>query len=169
MHSVVRIALCIFVVLGGPRFSKSNEYLRVKLNERVEFACNPSSEPSIIETRWTKDGVPLVNNGSVLLRSNNSTLVINKAAYDDEGVYTCLAKNMYNCDTKRFQLKVRSKLFHCYFSYTFSLLTYCTGPLTPLWPAIGIILELAIVAAIIIGYERYKKYQEKKEKYKPSL
>lgn len=38
----------------------------------------------------------------------------------------------------------------------------CVGKMAPLWPAIGILVELFVLALIIIIYEIYKKKTTKK-------
>jgi hypothetical protein len=38
----------------------------------------------------------------------------------------------------------------------------CVGKMAPLWPAIGILVELFLLAMIIIIYEVYKKKTTKK-------
>ena len=92
------VQLCI----GGPRFDKSSENFRVTLNDRVEFPCNPSSEPHIMNPSWRKDGNVLTEDGL--------QFIIEEAQYDDEGVYTCEVNNNYSTDSKSFHLKVRSKI-----------------------------------------------------------
>ena len=94
-----------FLLSGGPRFADRNEHTRVTLNDRVEFTCNPISYPADVNVRWLKDGDKLDP------ELNRETIVFEEANYDDEGVYTCVACNKYNCNSKNFQLKVRSKVF----------------------------------------------------------
>ena len=101
-----------FLLSGGPRFADRNEHTRVTLNDRVEFTCNPDSHPPLFNISWLKDGdePPALN---FLPKSNETTIVFEEADYDDEGVYTCVVCNKYNCNSKNFQLKVRSKVFSC--------------------------------------------------------
>lgn len=92
-----------FILLGGPWFRNSKEFIKETLNDRVELICSPLSEPSVHRFEWLKDGMSIDNNSSMI--------VFETVDYDHEGVYTCTAYNMYNNSSKTFQLKVKSKAF----------------------------------------------------------
>ena len=97
--------IAFFKLLGGPSFSKDSELIRVTLNDRVEFNCNPTSVPPVIGFVWMKDGIDIPD------MSNQSIFIIEETSYDDEGVYSCIANNKFNNGSKRFELKVRSEKF----------------------------------------------------------
>lgn len=88
---------------------------RVTLHERVEFICDPDSNPPVTSFVWLRDGIDLFNQSKFIieeaLRDNQSKLIIKEASYDDEGVYLCVANNPFNNASKRFELKVRSEGF----------------------------------------------------------
>ena len=102
-----------FFVLGGPSFSDNSESRRVNLHDSVEFSCNPISVPPVISFVWMKDDENLTN-------QSQSTLTIEEASYDDEGVYKCVVNNPFNTGSKRFELKVKSEISY----YTCADLVY---------------------------------------------
>lgn len=101
-------------LLGGPSFSESSEFKRAALHDSVTFTCDPTSVPDVTGFVWMRDGNNLSNQSTLTIKEalpNQSTLTIEEANYDDEGVYLCVANNQFNSGIKRFELKVRSKIF----------------------------------------------------------
>lgn len=75
----------------------------------------------------------------------NGQLKITKLTYDDYKLYTCVASNRYGSHNGTTLVRVKSQW-------------------RAIWPIIGIIIQLAILALIIFFYERRKKQEMEIEK-----
>ncbi|XP_065912347.1 basigin-like [Dysidea avara] len=153
----------LYNAYGGPRFADTNENHKVTVNQDAELLCSPSFYPAVnfkwifeFEINGSRE-VPCVNQSQrvtdrirLSCTMNSSTLIIEDTEFDDAGVYWCEASHQYNGRNKTFHLSIKSQL-------------------TPLWPAIGIILELSLVAIIILGHEYYQRHQQKKTPGSPFI
>lgn len=70
----------------------------------VTIRCNPEAAPKPTYT-WRKDGI-VIGPGGKRFITENGNLIIRQISRDDEGVYTCVAKNQYGTDESRGRLIV---------------------------------------------------------------
>lgn len=68
----------------------------------VTLRCNPEAAPKPTFT-WKKDNV-VIGAGGKRFITENGNLIIRQLSRDDEGVYTCVAKNQYGTDESRGRL-----------------------------------------------------------------
>lgn len=130
--------------------------LSVTEGNQAQLTCKPIGNPKPNVT-WTKEDI---NTGAVSSVNNthdprfsylnvgdiqNAILVIDNVQVSDRAIYICTAANRLGSGNNTLLLRVKSKL-------------------APLYPAIGIIIELIVLALIIIIYELYKKKKSAAEK-----
>lgn len=70
----------------------------------VTLRCNPEAAPKPSFT-WKKDG-NVIGAGGKRFITENGNLIIRQISRDDEGIYTCVAKNQYGSDESRGRLIV---------------------------------------------------------------
>ncbi|XP_026492779.2 contactin [Vanessa tameamea] len=70
----------------------------------VTLRCNPEAAPKPTFT-WKKDNI-VIGAGGKRFITENGNLIIRQLSRDDEGVYTCVAKNQYGSDESRGRLIV---------------------------------------------------------------
>lgn len=65
------------------------------IDETVRLSCKVDASPKASIT-WYKDGVPLRNNGRIVIENDddgNCLLTINHSTESDDGAYRCVAIN----------------------------------------------------------------------------
>ena len=72
------------------------------MNSTFTKECYLRGDPQITSVNWTKDGV---------LLSKNNTLVIRQVMFKDKGNYECTAKNDYGEANSSFWIDVTGKLY----------------------------------------------------------
>ncbi|XP_037963096.2 contactin [Plutella xylostella] len=70
----------------------------------VTIKCNPEAAPKPTFT-WKKDNI-VIGAGGKRFITENGNLIIRQISRDDEGIYTCIAKNKYGTDESRGRLLV---------------------------------------------------------------
>ncbi|GBP54321.1 Contactin [Eumeta japonica] len=70
----------------------------------ITIKCNPEAAPKPTFT-WKKDNI-VIGAGGKRFITENGNLIIRQLSRDDEGVYTCIAKNQYGTDESRGRLIV---------------------------------------------------------------
>ena len=88
MHKSCLMVWFSFLVL--PRILSPLQNIIIQVGKRLELTCNTSADPAA-EISWTKDNLQLPS--SAKLGMHNSTLTIESTVIDDDGKYTCFAKN----------------------------------------------------------------------------
>ncbi len=128
-----------------------------------EYPCPSSSACGRDVARLESTGFSLLNSGSRenLSLSIGAIIEMLNLQYEEDGNFTCTADNGYASASRTFILRVKCELLicssgscSCYFSL--SLLSPSRppppdilAPLRPLWPAVGIILVVILVALIM--------------------
>ena len=79
-----------FSFLVSPRILSPLQDIIIQVGKRLELTCNTSADPAAVIS-WTKDNLQLPS--SAKLGMHNSTLIIESTVIDDDGEYTCFAKN----------------------------------------------------------------------------
>uniref|UniRef100_A0A915PYZ0 Ig-like domain-containing protein n=1 Tax=Setaria digitata TaxID=48799 RepID=A0A915PYZ0_9BILA len=145
-------------VVGDDHFRVRASVLRATEGETVTLTCPVRGFPEPV-TQWYKNDVPVASTEQVTFLEND--LQIAKVEFDDEGIYSCVARNSFSIiiDGKSIlwesrldrELKVKS-------SYRW------------IYPLIVIIIMLLLLFIIIYAcsaFNRYKTYNvEKREKRK---
>ncbi|CAH3153815.1 unnamed protein product [Pocillopora meandrina] len=85
-----------------PRVSNESRNITIALNSTFTKECYLRGDPQITSVNWTKDGV---------LLSKNNTLVIRQVMFKDKGNYECTAKNDYCKANSSFWIHVTGELY----------------------------------------------------------
>ncbi|KAI6652758.1 hypothetical protein LOD99_4144 [Oopsacas minuta] len=117
----------------------------------AEWCFQPYVFPSVNETSC----IPLPNNSDIIpisptenLTSTNtytSTVRISNVLISNAGIYRCFLSDGFTNLTKGVRVRVR-------------------GRLDPLWPAIGIMIQLVIIVIFIAGHYSWDFYKDKQKK-----
>lgn len=70
----------------------------------VTLRCNPEAAPKPSFT-WKKDNIAIGAGGKIFI-TDSGNLIIRQLSRDNEGIYTCIAKNQYGSDESRGRLIV---------------------------------------------------------------
>ncbi|CAH8553449.1 unnamed protein product [Heterobilharzia americana] len=135
----------------------ANPYSGVKFTYLCDiFAYPPVTEP----ITWVRNEVPISiqPNGQAYIQDydtenrihfetrniSNDQIVFDTIQPDDRAVYSCFVHGVLGNDTAAFYLRVKDRR-------------------APLWPLIGIVLELVILFAVILVYELKRRERAKQE------
>lgn len=159
---------CTFTLSDGERYNATIPLnaaanvdslgLSVSVTEgdTAELRCKPWGRP-LPTVRWMKqdlttEALSVVSNTSdsryrfaPIGTVPNCILYVDSTVLSDRANYVCIAENTYGAGNNTLLLRVKSKL-------------------APLWPVIGIIVEIVLLAIIIIIYEVYKKKKSTDQK-----
>ncbi|XP_047140231.1 uncharacterized protein LOC100213409 isoform X2 [Hydra vulgaris] len=108
--------------------------INVEEDTYFELNCNLHAEKNI-SLIWKKDGIPIQENATIY-NLKGISLGIKKANYFDRGLYECSSLSN-NKTSQKFFLRVKN-------------------PHRAVWPSIGLLLQVIILATIIFFSERQK-------------
>lgn len=134
-----------FSIIEGLQFQEPSYILLEGGTERM--ICHLEGNPKAkLEWRYGRgnDSRIVQNSASVLVSQDKRVLTFNNAASNQSSEYTCWATNQHGTASVTIRLRVKSQL-------------------GPLWPVIGIIAQLVILALVIFFCERRRKAREEEE------
>jgi hypothetical protein len=114
---------------------------------------------------WTFNGQTLQNSAKygIVSQNNQSTININNLENADGGLYNCTASNQYGSSVRNTTLIIKSnnkiKKIKNYYGPFNIYLSLTLGNLAPVWPFIGTLLQIGLIAVLIIFTD--KKYKDK--------
>ncbi|RWS07568.1 hypothetical protein B4U80_11437, partial [Leptotrombidium deliense] len=91
-----------------PRILPLPHFQPISENKRFRVSCSVS-QGSPLKFEWTKNGIPLQTDSHVKIEStdSDSVITIDKVTRDDQGNYTCFAKNIYGQDNYTIFLPIK--------------------------------------------------------------
>ena len=93
-----------------------------------------------------------------------SRLIINSTLQSYSGDYKCTALNEFGNYSRTIRLVVKSNNNYFFLQYLSKIsinFNYSKGRLTPLWPFLGFLGEIALLLAILMFFEVMKRKNEK--------
>ncbi|XP_059167022.1 zwei Ig domain protein zig-1-like isoform X2 [Physella acuta] len=129
---------CSVSYYGDPLVLDFVKSVNYEVDENLDITCDVKGYP-IDSVTWKKDGVILDKSVAprVVLKDvkdhPNARLVIEGVKYSDEGEYSCTAHSLYSNTSSTKSLMVRIK-----------------NPIAWVWPLVGILVEIILLAAMII-------------------
>ncbi|CAH8579423.1 unnamed protein product [Schistosoma curassoni] len=149
-----------------PLIHKNERSVNLYSGVKYTYFCDIIAYPPITEPiSWMRNDVPLViqHNGRIPVHDNsenrihfesknvlNDQIVFDTIQPDDRAVYSCFVRGAFGNDTAAFFLRVKDRR-------------------APLWPLIGIILEVVVLFIIILIYELKRRERTKREEAEENL
>ncbi|KAI8786189.1 neuroplastin-like [Biomphalaria glabrata] len=113
-------------------------------DQDLDLHCDVKGYPGSVVS-WSRDGIDLTNTTSRVTLKNdgiveNAYLHIKSLEYSDEGTYKCTAYSK-----------------HFNFSHSKSLVIRVKNPIAWVWPLVGILVEIIVLAVIIFACSKFDK------------
>ncbi|XP_059167017.1 neuroplastin-like [Physella acuta] len=142
---------CLVEYTASPLVLNLVRSINLELGDRLQVHCEVKGYPPV-PVIWQRNKIDLVGNDRIQFEAHNdfpdATIIITSLEYEDEGTYTCIANSTEFMESSSKSLEIRVK-----------------NPIAWVWPLIGIVAEIVVLALLIfICTKIQKNRRDKSEK-----